>query len=146
MCVDYVCTYMYIYIYRYIYIYIYRHTSIYIYIYIYTYIYIYIYIYICVHLCVYCVIIVYELFVVLICSVRALGGPGSPPRPSGLRPSSRAYPRGRTPWVALLVQRYLSNAESFVLCVFRRVHDQHNLLYHSPLLKETCVRQVVLDK
>ena len=34
----------------------------------------------------------------------------------------------------------------FVLCVFRRVKDHHNLLHFSPRLKTTCVRQVVLDK
>ena len=49
-------------------------------------------------------------------------------------------------WVALLVQRYLSSAASFVLCVFRRVKDHHSLLHHSPLLKKACVRQVVSDK
>ena len=32
------------------------------------------------------------------------------------------------------------------LCVFRRVRDHHDLLNCSPLLKNTCVRQVVLDK
>ena len=46
----------------------------------------------------------------------------------------------------LLVQRYVSNAASFVLCVFRRVKDHHILLHDSPLLKKTCVRQVVLDE
>ena len=40
----------------------------------------------------------------------------------------------------------LSNAASFVLCVFRRVKDHHNLLHSSPLWEKTCVRQVVLDK
>ena len=35
---------------------------------------------------------------------------------------------------------------SFVLCVFRRVKDHHNLLHHSPLVKETSVGQVALDK
>ena len=32
------------------------------------------------------------------------------------------------------------------VCVFRRVKDHHNLLEYSPLLKNTCVRRVVLDK
>ena len=41
---------------------------------------------------------------------------------------------------------YLSNEATFVLCVFRRVKDRHNLLHDLPLLKEPCVRQVVLDK
>ena len=49
-------------------------------------------------------------------------------------------------WVALFVQRYLSNTASFVLCVFRRVKEHHNLLHDSTRLKKTCVRQVVLDK
>ena len=40
----------------------------------------------------------------------------------------------------------LSNTASFVLCVFRRVKDHCNLLYYSSLLKNTCIRQVVLDK
>ena len=30
--------------------------------------------------------------------------------------------------------------------MFRRVKDHHSLLHCSPLLKKTCVRQVVLDK
>ena len=46
---------------------------------------------------------------------------------------------------------YLSNATcqiqaSFVVCVFRRVNDHHNLLHASPLSKKTCVGRVVLDK
>ena len=41
---------------------------------------------------------------------------------------------------------HLSNMASFVSCVFRRVKDRHDLLHCSPLLKKTCVRQVVLDK
>ena len=32
-----------------------------------------------------------------------------------------------------------------MLCLFRRAKDRHNLLYCSPLLKKTCVRQVALD-
>ena len=35
---------------------------------------------------------------------------------------------------------------SFASCVFRRVKGRHNLLHDSPLLKNTRVRQVVLDK
>ena len=31
-------------------------------------------------------------------------------------------------------------------CAFRRVKDHYHLLYYSPLLKNTCVGQVVLDK
>ena len=49
-------------------------------------------------------------------------------------------------WVALRVQRYLSNTASFVLCASRRAEDHHKLLHYSPLLKNTCVRRVVLDK
>ena len=49
-------------------------------------------------------------------------------------------------WVALLVERYSSNAASFVSCVFRRVKAQNTLLYDLPRLKKTCVRQIVLDK
>ena len=33
-----------------------------------------------------------------------------------------------------------------LLCVFRRVKDYHDLLHYSQLLKNICVRQVVLDK
>ena len=40
----------------------------------------------------------------------------------------------------------LSNAASFVLCLFRCVKDHHNLLCVSPLLKKTRVRRVVLEK
>ena len=48
-------------------------------------------------------------------------------------------------------RHYLSDATcliqgSFVSCVFRRVKDHHNLLHYLPLLKNSCVRQVVLDK
>ena len=32
------------------------------------------------------------------------------------------------------------------LCVFRRVKDHFKLLFYSPLLKKTCVRQVALAK
>ena len=46
-------------------------------------------------------------------------------------------------WLALLV---LSNAASFVLCVFCRVKDHHKLLHDSSSLKKTCVRQGVLDE
>ena len=35
---------------------------------------------------------------------------------------------------------------SFVLCMFRRVEDHHNLLHESPLWEKACVRQVALDK
>ena len=46
---------------------------------------------------------------------------------------------------------HLSNATcliqaSFVLCVCFRVKGHRNLLHDSPVLKKTCVRQVVLDK
>ena len=49
-------------------------------------------------------------------------------------------------WVALLVERYLSNTASFVLCVLCRVRDGRTLLHDSPSLKNACVRQVVLDE
>ena len=49
-------------------------------------------------------------------------------------------------WVALLVQRYLSNTASFVLCTVYSAKDHHHLLHNLQLLKKTCVRQVVLDK
>ena len=35
---------------------------------------------------------------------------------------------------------------SFVLCIFRSVKAQRNLLHDSSLLKNTCVRQVVFDR
>ena len=41
---------------------------------------------------------------------------------------------------------YLSNRASFVVFVFRRVKDDHNLLHHSPRLKKTCIREAVIDK
>ena len=50
-------------------------------------------------------------------------------------------------------RHYLSNATCliqalFVVCVcaLRRVKDHHNMLHFSPRLKNTSVRQVVLDK
>ena len=49
-------------------------------------------------------------------------------------------------WVSLFVWCYLSNAASFVLCVFRRAKDHHNLLHSSPVLKKTCIRRAMLDK
>ena len=51
-----------------------------------------------------------------------------------------------TTWAALLVERYLSNAASSVLCAFRCVKDHHHLPNCLSLLKSTCVRQAVLDK
>ena len=42
--------------------------------------------------------------------------------------------------------RYFSNTASFVSCEFRRVKDHHSLLHDSSLLKNTCVRRVVLGK
>ena len=52
-------------------------------------------------------------------------------------------------WVALLVERYVSNTASFVLCVVCRVKDHHNSLHYESLSSQynkSCVRQVVLDK
>ena len=50
----------------------------------------------------------------------------------------------RTGW------HYLSDATCLMrprlLCFFRRVKYDHNLLHYSPLLKETFVRQSVVDK
>ena len=48
--------------------------------------------------------------------------------------------------MALLVERYLSNAASFVLCVLRSAKDHYILLEHSTCLKKACVRQVALYK
>ena len=69
-------------------------------------------------------------------------------------PTERAYALSLCPclcgsdsvWVARLVSRYSSNTASFVVCVFRDVKDHHNLPHYSPRSKNTCVRQVVLDK
>ena len=54
--------------------------------------------------------------------------------------------RGAAAWEAVLVQCYLSNTASFVLCAVYSVKDHHNLPNYSPLLTKTCIRQVVLDK
>ena len=57
--------------------------------------------------------------------------------------ASRAGPH----WVAPFVERYLSNAASFLLCAAYSVKDHRNFAnIYSPLLKRTCARQVVLDK
>ena len=48
--------------------------------------------------------------------------------------------------VALLVQSYLANMASFDLWAVYSVKDHHNLPTYSPLLNNTCVRHVVLDK
>ena len=63
------------------------------------------------------------------------------------RLGSPKVPLGRN---EIIGWHYLANATcliqaSLVSCVLRRVKDQYNLLYHSPRLKNTCVRQVVLD-
>ena len=58
----------------------------------------------------------------------------------------RARTRAGADWVALLVQHHLSDAASFVFCVFRHVIDHINLPNDSLCLKKTCVREVVLDK
>ena len=47
--------------------------------------------------------------------------------------------------MALLVYRYLSKTASFVSCGVYSVEDHHALLHRSPLVKNTRVRQVVLD-
>ena len=47
---------------------------------------------------------------------------------------------------ATFVWHYLSNTPSFDLCVLRRVKDHHALPYYPPRLKNSCIRQVVLDK
>ena len=49
-------------------------------------------------------------------------------------------------WVALLVQRCLSNTASLVFCAVHSVNDHHMLPNDSPLLKNTLARQAVLDK
>ena len=46
----------------------------------------------------------------------------------------------------MALQRYLSNPASSVLCAVYSVKDHHILQIGSPLLRTTCVRQVVLDK
>ena len=56
-------------------------------------------------------------------------------------------------YIYIYIYHYLSNATRLIrprlfLCVLLRVEfqDDHKLLYSSPFLKKTCVRQVVLDK
>ena len=63
--------------------------------------------------------------------------------PQTLHEGPVVHALGGTTRLTLLVY-----AASFALCVFRRVKDHHNidLLNCSPLLKKTCVRQVVLDR
>ena len=83
---------------------------------------------------------------------RVLGSPSSWERHPAL--GSRRAPARPDPlwlasdpsWVAPLVQCYLSNAATLVLCVVCSVRDHPNSLHCSPLLKKACVRQVVLDK
>ena len=48
--------------------------------------------------------------------------------------------------VCVLFGVYLSNTASFGLCAFCRVKDHRKLLHDSPLLRKSCVRQVVSDK
>ena len=50
------------------------------------------------------------------------------------------------PWVALLAERYLSNAASAVSYLFCRVKDHHKLLHDSSLSKKACFRRAALDK
>ena len=64
-----------------------------------------------------------------------------PPVKSHLPVSDTGSDLGVTTCLTLL-SRYLSNAASLVLCVFRRVKDHHTLPNHSPCLKKSCVRQV----
>ena len=54
-------------------------------------------------------------------------------------------------YIYIYMWYYLSNATRLIrpplfLCVLRRVEGHNNLPHSSPLLKNTCVRQVVLDK
>ena len=65
---------------------------------------------------------------------------------SGLALRARAVLKCCLYRAALLVQRYLLYTASLFLCVVRRVKEHHKVLHDSPLLKKTCVRQVVLDK
>ena len=72
-----------------------------------------------------------------------------PPVSVANRSPAARWPRAsrhapRVSRVAILVERYLSNTASFVVCKFCCVKD-HKLLKYSPRLKNTCVRQVVLD-
>ena len=55
--------------------------------------------------------------------------------------AAHCHPLGGTTCLTLLVY-----TASFVLCAVYSVKDHHNLQMCSPLLKKTCVRQVVLDK
>ena len=72
----------------------------------------------------------------------------NPSRPRTCRAArSRHRPAaGGGPWVALLVQRYLSNTASCILCAAYGVNDHRDSLHDSQLLKQVCVRQIALDK
>ena len=48
-------------------------------------------------------------------------------------------------FVLIPILRVLVEGPYSLTCMLS-CHDHHNLLHHSPLLKKTCVRQVVLDK
>ena len=68
--------------------------------------------------------------------MRGRGGPRTPSHASSESHDAQ-------PWVALLVERYLSTTAWFVLRALRRVEDHHNSQRYSQRLKNTCVRQVV---
>ena len=112
-----ICVYIYTYTYVYMYMHIYFSLPLYLSIYLSIHIYIYIYIYLYIYISLSLYIYIY------IASSRRLGH-----APNQL---------GR---------QYLSNAACFVFCVFHRVKDHHHLQICLPLLKNTCDRQVVLDK
>ena len=123
-----------VYIYIYIHVYVYLSLSLYIHINIYIYIYIYICIYVLSIVCIICIVLYTHVYMYtymrMACAVCHM--------------SARSFT-----WVTF----YLSNATCLIrphlcyVCVcVRRVKDHYVLPYDSPRLKNTCVRQVVLDK
>ena len=48
-------------------------------------------------------------------------------------------------YIYIVIYVYIYIYIYICICVFRRVRDRHKLLHYSPLVKKTCVRQVVLD-
>ena len=83
-------------------------------------IYTYMYTYVCVHKYVYIYIYIYTHAYTHDC--LSSDGVGAP-----IPIARQQLPdlKGSAKWVALLVQPYLFNAASFILCVFRRVKDDN---------------------
>ena len=52
--------------------------------------------------------------------------------------------RGCYHWVAILVQRYLSNVASFVLCIVCRAKDHH--LYYTSVVRQVVPPDISVDK